>query len=345
MTATGEATNTPLTWLDVASLTIEGKGWTDTESFYDRFPARAKELVDPNVWHLAKQSAGIVVRFETDSNEIHVRWKLTLDRLALTHMPATGVSGVDLYAMNDGRARHLAVGFPVEAENEVQLARNLCGRMCEYALYLPLYNGVESVELGVCADSTIRKAGKHKKNIKPVVFYGSSIVQGACASRPGRAYPSIISRMLDIETINLGFSGSGRCEHEVSELLAQIDPSVYVIDCIPNMAVDTVDERIRYLLDTLITAPRTPVILIESPGLQKERICHDDPWNLLQKNAILKDVYQDCVDGWNGGMHYIEGSSLLGDDGEATVDNLHPNDLGFYRMANAIAPVIGDALK
>ncbi|MEN6355649.1 MAG: SGNH/GDSL hydrolase family protein [Armatimonadota bacterium] len=341
MTTTKETKNAPLVWLDAATLTIEGKGWTDTESFYDRFPAKAKALVHPDVWGLAQNSAGIVVKFETDSTEIQVRWKLRMERLALTHMPATGASGIDLYVMHNDKLRQLATGFPADIESEANLIWDISSQMREYALYLPLYNGVESVKVGVIAGSKTRKASKRKKDVKPVVVYGSSIVQGGCASRPGMAYPSIISRALDIETINLGFSGAGKCEHEVSDLLVELDPSIFVIDCIPNMAIETVDERIRYLLDKLKTThPDTPIILMESPGLQNEFICHNDPWNLLQKNDILKSIYQDYVDGWKSEMHYIEGSSLMGDDGEATVDGLHPTDLGFTRMANAVAPIL-----
>lgn len=347
MTTTEDAKITPLVWLDPATLTVEGKGWNDTANFYDRFPTRAKEIVDENLWALSRNSAGILIKFATDSPEIHARWKLVNERLALPHMPATGVSGLDLYVRHRGKLRYLATGcYPYETINEYKLIGDLSGEMREYSLHLPLYNGLESIEIGVVEGYSIQGVSPKNPQIKPVVFYGSSIVQGGCSSRPGTAYPTIIGRKLEIRTINLGFSGSGRCEKEVVDLLIELDPSIFVIDCIPNMKIDYVDERIRYLLDRLkSTHPKTPVILIEQPMPQSEFISSDKQFNMRLKNEALRKIFDEVESSWGGGLHYIEWQFLLGDDGEPTVDGIHPTDLGFFRMADAIAPVIERVLK
>src|SRR5690606_23832370 len=185
------------------------------------------------------------VRFATDSPDISTRWTLTSDRMALTHMPATGVSGLDLYVRLDGGWRWLAVGQPRRGKtNTVALVSGLPPAKREYLLYLPLYNGVSSVELGIPEGKTISKAPP--RTVKPVVFYGTSITQGGCASRTGMVHTAILGRWLDCGVINLGFSGNGKMEPEMADLLAELDPSVYVLDCLPNMNSSEVTERVPH---------------------------------------------------------------------------------------------------
>jgi len=335
-----------ISWHDAKTQTVEGRGWSDTAEFYNRLPAKAQGKVPKSVWGLSKDSAGMVVRFVTDSPEIHARWKLISDSLGMPHMPATGVSGVDLYVRLDGKWLPLAVGRPSGLENESKLIAGLPSGEREYALYLPLYNGVISVEIGIAKTATIKPGPPRTLNIRPVVIYGSSITQGGCASRPGMAYPAIIGRRLDCPVINLGFSGSGKCEHEVSDLLAELDPEVYVIDCLPNMVTGDVDERIRYLLTLLRQKhPETPVILVEQAPCQSAFALIDPAAASASKNQVLQKIYKDCAKEWPGKLYYVKGNTLLGGDGEGTVDGVHPTDLGFQRMADALTPVIKKALR
>jgi lysophospholipase L1-like esterase len=341
VTAVGtEAKEDNIVWHDAAGLTIEGRGWSNTETFYYRLPKSAKSKVTDAVWGLGSNTAGMVVRFVTDASEIKARWSLTSANLAMNHMAASGVSGVDLYVKHNGNWRWLGVGRPSEQTNEVTLVSGLSTEKREFALYLPLYNGISKLELGILEGAKIEAAPP--RTVKPVVFYGTSITQGGCASRPGMAYPAIIGRKLDMPTINLGFSGNGRCEHEVADLLAELDPSVYVIDSLPNMTEDTVDERIRYLLKALRREhPDTPVILVENVVHQNAFI-HGDSSN--PKNRILEKIYKDFAKEWDGGLYYVKCAKLLGSDGEGTVDGVHPTDLGFLRMSESLTPVIRKAL-
>src|SRR5262249_1872255 len=171
-------------WYDVSLLDLEGKGWTDTKAMYDRLPARAENVVRRPVWELSRHSAGLCARFVTDATSLHARWTLTSSNLAMPHMPATGVSGLDLYVRSDkGRWQWLAVGQPVRQAASAQLVRGLTPGKREFLLYLPLYNGVSKVQIGIPKGGTIARGPvRPPERQKPIVFYGTSITQGGCAS-------------------------------------------------------------------------------------------------------------------------------------------------------------------
>ena len=191
-------------WYDAREIGVEGKAWEETESFFDRLPARAKDLVRSPVWSLSHDSAGMCVRFVTDADAIYARWQLLSDNLAMPHMPATGVSGVDLYVQHEGRWRWLATGRPEKVDNTACLVQELPPGQREYLLYLPLYNGVTSVELGIPRNASLWQK-RFDNDCLPIVFWGTSITQGACASRPGMCHTAILGRWLDRPIINLGF--------------------------------------------------------------------------------------------------------------------------------------------
>ncbi|HTE19684.1 MAG TPA: SGNH/GDSL hydrolase family protein [Armatimonadota bacterium] len=334
-------------WYDVQQWGVEGRGWTDTARYFDRLPARAKESVRPEVWELSRHSAGMRVRFRTDATAIRVRYALLRPNLAMVHMPATGVSGLDLYAQDAaGRDRWLAVGFPTQQRMDFELVSGLDpapdGRL--YTLYLPLYNGVESLEIGVDAKAMLRPSAPPAG--KPVVLYGTSIMQGACASRPGIAMTAILGRRLQRTMINLGFSGNGRMEREVGALLAELDPSVYVIDCLPNMKAEEVAQRAGPLVRQLRQArPETPILLVEdrtrasAPFVKELRDHH------RACRAELRKAYQQLRAEGVPGLHYLRGEPLLGEDDEATTDGSHPNDLGMVRYADAYERVLRPLLE
>src|SRR5579859_1666134 len=192
-------------WHDPVEWGVEGKGWTDTERFYDRFPARAKGSVPDSVWDLSRHSAGLCVRFRTDSPSIHLRMDLHSPGLSMPHMPATGVSGFDLYARDSrGKWQWVHSARPEAQHVEGPLIDGLAPGLKEFVGYLPLYNGVEQLAVGVAAGARFEPITPNTH--RPIAFYGTSICQGGCASRPGLAYTAIVGRMLDRPVINLGFS-------------------------------------------------------------------------------------------------------------------------------------------
>ena len=333
-------TSDGLHWADVKQWPIEGKGWADTERSFDRLPAKAKATVRGGVWGLSRHSAGMAVRFRTDATSLHARWELLSGGLAMNHMPATGVSGLDLYAQDDkGRWRWLAVGRPVRQKNQARLVSGLPKGMRSYLLYLPLYNGTNALELGVPAGATLEPLPP--RATKPMVFYGTSIVHGGCASRPGMAHPAILGRRLDRAVINLGFSGSGTMDAPVAELIAELDASAYVIDCLPNMSAAQVAERTEPLVRIIRKArPTTPIVLVEDRTYQNAWLLPGPRRRNDTSRAALRKAYENLLKAKVEGLHYVKGEGLLGDDGEATVDSSHPTDLGFVRMADALEPVL-----
>ncbi len=333
-----------IAWYDVCDWGVEGKGWAETARYFDRFPAKAQKTVRSAVWNLSRDSAGMLVRFETNATTIHVRYSLMDAGLAMPHMPATGVSGLDLYARDDqGRDRWLAVTRPTSQQVKTQLVSGVDplpdSKPRLYTLYLPLYNGVESLEIGVDAKTTFVPVPPRTE--KPIVFYGTSIMHGACASRPGMSITGILGRRLERPVINLGFSGNGRMEAEVGELLAELDASVYVLDCLPNMAADAVAERAEPLVRQLRKArPGTPILLVEdrtytyAPFRKSARDRH------TTSRAALRKAYQNLIAADVPHLYYLEGDVLLGDDGEGATDGSHPNDLGMLRYADAYEPIL-----
>ena len=336
-------------WYDTAQLNLEGRGWTQTEAFYDRLPAKAKGVVRDPVWKLSHDSAGMCVRFVTDATSIQARWSVRSENLALVHMPATAVSGLDLYVKTEnGRWRWLSVARPTKyPANSGELVKDLPAGKREYMLYLPLYNGVRSVELGLPKDSTLAKAGPWTSGIsKPIVFYGTSITQGGCASRPGMVHTAILGRQLNCPVINLGFSGNGKMEPEMADLLAELDPAVYSLDCLPNMSAAEVTERVEPFVRTLRKAhPKTPILLVEDRSYTDSFLVNSKRQRNLESRAALRAAYERLLAAGTQGLHYLPGEDLLGDDGEGTVDSSHPTDLGFMRQSDAFRPILEKILR
>lgn len=329
-------------WYDLQSLDIEGRGWTDTKAPYDRFPAKAEGMVRPAVWSLSRHSAGECARFVTDATTIHARWSLTSDRLDMPHMPATGVSGLDLYVKRDGEWKWLAIGRPTAQSNSVELVTGIPVGSREYLLYLPLYNGVSKVEIGLPEGTSLSKAPARKTGAdKPIVFYGTSITQGGCASRPGMVHTALLGRWLDRPVINLGFSGNGQMEAEVASLMAEIEASVYVIDCLPNLQGPQVAERTEPLVKLLREAhPETPILLVEDRNYSNAFLVTSQHERNAGNQAALRAAYEQLTADGVKHLHYLPGDDLLGDDNEGTVDSSHPTDLGFYRQAKAFETVL-----
>jgi hypothetical protein len=295
------------------------------------------------VWDLSRNSAGLCVRFVTDATEIRARWAVTDSWLYQPNATAIAVSGLDLYVKMENGWRWLAVGIPKSQTNGVTLIKDVIPGKREYLLYLPLYNGTKFVELGVPTNCVIEKApawGAGER--KPIVFYGTSILQGLAASRPGMVHSAILQRRFNWPAINLGFSGNGKMEPEMADLLAELDPSVYVLDCLPNLVAAEIKERVEPFVKKLRAAhPQTPIVLVEDRTMQDSfLIAGRMEWYHLKDRAELKAAYERLQRNGVKNLFYIPGEHLFGDDGEGSVDGSHPNDLGFMRQAEIFAKVL-----
>jgi lysophospholipase L1-like esterase len=333
-------------WFDIRDLGVEGQGWTNVKAPFDRLPAKAEKTVRGAVWNLSRHSAGMAVRFVTDATSIHAHWKLTSPSLAMPHMPATGVSGLDLYVKHDGRWRWIANGRPTQQENNIRILTGIPEGTREYLLYLPLYNGVELVEVGVAEGSSVSIAPPRASGRKPIIFYGTSITHGASASRPGMVHTAILGRWLDAPVINLGFSGNGRMESEVASLMAELDVSVFVIDCLPNIGPAEVAERTEPLVRILREKhPTTPIVLVEDRSYGDSFLVTSKRERNETSRVALKAIYDRLIAAGDRNLYYIKGEGMIGTDDEGTVDTSHPNDLGFMRQAEAFRTVIEPLLK
>ena len=225
----------------------------------------------------------------------------------------------------------------------MELIRDLAPGEREYAAWLPLYNGVEFLHIGVPQGS--RFQGQPPRT-RPIVFYGTSITHGACASRPGMVHTAILGRRFDRPVVNLGFSGNGRMHAEVGDYLADVDAAVYVIDCLPNMNAAMVAERCVPLVRQLrARRPETPIILVEDRRNTNSWILPArDAHHTANHAALQKAFAQLQADGVER-LFYIPGDALYGSDGDGATDGSHASDLGFYRQADVFEPVLREALS
>jgi len=336
-----------LEWVDAKKLTVEGLGFKDVKSSYDRLPGRAEGVVPAAVWTLSRDSAGALVRFNAATTEIYARWTVTNKNLASANITAIASSGLDLYAKTDaGKWRWLGMGQPTFPETTAALITGIPATQREFMVYLPLRNGVTSLEFGVPKGAAIQPGPPRAAGSKSIVFYGTSITHGIGASRAGMTHVAMLGRTFNREVINLGFSGNGRMEPEVVKFVAELDPAVFVLDCLPNMNAQQVAERIVPGVKLLREAHSdTPILLVEDRNIQTGFLVEARRKANDANHAALRESFAKLQAEMVPQIYYLEGANLLGDDGEATVDGSHPTDLGFTRQAAEFERVLRPVLK
>ncbi len=319
-----------LHWIDGRELPLEGKAFEDTELYYDRLPSNVTEAVNNGVRVQQHHSAGMQFRFATDSKKLQFRWVPWSKNLAMDHMPSTGVSGIDVYhRVPGGKWRYLATGRITDPDGGRLAINWVPGEEC--IVNLPLYNGIKSFALGV--ECGARVSALPPRTAKPVVFYGTSITHGGCCSRPGLAFVNMIGRDLDVPVVNLGFSGSGRMELEMARHVARIDASCYVLDCLWNMNEDLVRERYEpFIRDLRARRPDTPIVMAGR--------CDVFCGGPLFCDEFIAGLHERLTsEGWKN-IVLLAKDGMLGQDGEGTVDGVHPNDIGMAHMAEAYGACI-----
>jgi len=337
-----------LDWHDAKKLAVEGLGFRDVKSPYDRLPGRAEGVVPPAVWNLSRDSAGALVRFTAATTAIHARWSVTGKNLAGVNITAVASSGLDLYARTDaGRWRWLGIGKPTQfPENTDVLITGIPATQREYMLYLPLRNGVTSLEIGLPKGSTFAPGPARPAGSKPILFYGTSITHGISASRSGMTHVAMLGRTFSREVINLGFSGNGRMEPEVIRFVAELDPAVFVLDCLPNMGAALVTERTVPGVKALREAhPDTPILLVEDRNIETGFLVQARRDASDANHAALRQAFEALQTEKVQGIYYLKADDLLGHDGEGTIDGSHPTDLGFTRQAAEFERVLRPILK
>ncbi len=327
---------------------LAGFPWHDRDRAYRRMPVVPKEPLPEAVDWLAWCTAGGQAQFQTNSRRVAVRVSLRAPA-DMVHMPATGQCGFDVYVGPPGeQVYYNTTKYDLrKTEYEVLLFEHEKAQMRNFTLNFPLYQGVDDVKVGLDTAADVEAPPPYALD-GPVVIYGTSITQGGCASRPGMAYTNILSRRLNVQVVNLGFSGSGKGEPEVARTIAGIPgPALLILDyeanCHPlEKLKETLPEFIRILRARHPDAPILVVSRIQN-GQEKtqEAMARERRTRLEFQRQTVERLRKDG----DANISFLDGSALLGDDfDECTVDGAHPTDLGFYRMARGIEPTAHEML-
>lgn len=314
---------------------VEGQAWPkEVARPYDRLPARAEKTVRKAVWDLSRDAAGLVIRFRTNAPQIRVRYTVS-GGLSMPHMPSTGVSGVDLYAVDKNGAWEWSGGAYHFGDTITYDYKSLPEDYTrEYHLYLPLYNQVTWLEIGVPAGAKFQPMEVPAD--KPIVIYGTSIAQGGCASRPGMAWTAILGRRLHDPVINLAFSGNGRLEDAITGLLTELDAKVFVLDCLPNLGgfpTDTVAHRLERTVKTLRNRrPTTPIVVVEHADAAIHSLNQDRNRIFTRVNQVADSVFAIMKTAGINDL-YLLPADEIGLNNQSTVDGVHPGDYGMMQYA------------
>ncbi|MBO5261564.1 MAG: SGNH/GDSL hydrolase family protein [Clostridia bacterium] len=304
---------------------------------YRRMPEKVARSVSDGVYYLHTNTAGGRVRFKTDSPYVAISAKMN-EVGKMPHFPLSGSCGFDLYIGKDYFATFMP---PFDITDGYESVIDLCGNeMREITINFPLYSNVKELYIGLSNKSTVKEPSPYIKD-KPIVYYGSSITQGGCASRPGNSYEAIVTQNLSIDHINLGFSGNARAEKEMCDYICTLDMCAFVFDYdhnspTPDYLKATHEKMFKKIREKF---PKLPIILMSRPKC-----------NLTQEEKdrleVIKTTFKNACNNGDTCVHIIEGQELMhlcGDRG--TVDGCHPNDWGFASMAESVEIVLRKALS
>lgn len=329
-------TTSQIVWHEATHWPVEGRGFPESTlaRHFERLPARAEPVVPANVWRLSRQPAGLSLRFASDAPALFARWELEGPLVYDQTDSALRCGGLDLYGRDAaGGWRFAGFGKPAMAGvSEARLTNEtLATGRREYRLYLPHTIPVSKFEVGVPTGSVCEPVAVDPR--APLVCWGTSIMHGARASRPGMSWLSILQRRLDYPLVNLGFSGNGRMDPEVAAFVAEIDAAGYVIDCLPNMSPEQITERVPGVVRILRERrPAVPIVFVGDRLFGDAALLPGRGEAFARKNAALEAAVATHPD-----VQFLKGRDFFGPDG--TVDGSHPNDLGATRMADVLEPV------
>lgn len=330
-------------YTDASSLTLIGQAFPLSNSYY-RIDTTAYPAFPLAVKRLLTNAAGLAISFKTNSTRISAKWCVKNARPA-SNMTQIAKNGLDLYIKRNGSWEYAGVGRPDSVCNEFVMVKSMEPGEKECLVYLPLYEELKSLSIGIDSGFQI-KASPDPFAKKKVVIYGSSITQGASASRPGMAYPARLSRETGMHFVNLGVSGNGKMEKEVADMVASIQADAFILDCFANPTPEQITERTAYIVKTIRAKhPNAPIIILQSVVRDGGNFDLTIRENVRRQNENAFKEYQKLLQEGVKNLHLIRGEKLLGSDHEATVDGTHPNDIGFDRMLQVIKPEVLKILK
>jgi hypothetical protein len=318
--------------------TLDGLWWLkENDGAYCRLPLRpgALDNVQAAVGRYAEYPAGARVRFQTDSISLSLRVNHGNDRLAWKVLSVTAMAGIELYEGPPRRMVFRKISIPVSGTEpyEVEFGPFPDRRTREFTLYLPMYAKLQSLEIALDPDADVNPPSGYAMD-KPVVFYGTSFIQGGCASRASMNLPAQVGRLLAVDTINLGFAGDGRCEPEIARLIAEIDAACFVMGPILNDLELMRENYPRFVAILRQRRPERPIVLMS----RLHTAGQSEPYEV---NRLVREVYEKMRADGDRNVHFFDSFPLYADGSiHPTVEGLHPSDLGFKIIADALAPEI-----
>ena len=329
-----------LVWHNALNAPLEVFGVEFSDGLYRRMPGYVAKSVSEKVYVLHSNTSGGRIRFRTDSPSIAVFVRYT-SIYRSSHFPLLGSAGLDLYVKGEGDAvEHYEASFmpPYDMEDHYASRYDFMDgtAMREVTVNMPLYSDVSEILIGVVEGSELLPPLPYTSD-KKIVYYGNSITQGACASRPGNAFPTYASRAVGCDFINLGFSGSGRAEDEIAEYIAGLDMQIFVYDYdhnAPNPEYLLATHE-KMFLKIREKHPKIPVVMLTRTSFKtgdKDRNARFE---------IIRKTYDNAVARGDENVYLIDGREVFGELwGEATVERLHPGDLGQILIGRALVPVL-----
>lgn len=330
-----------------APFQIYGLYRPQTEPVFKRLPDEVAKSVSEGVARLSLHTAGGRVRFATDSPYVVVHAVMSSGAHLMSHMPLSGSTGFDMYEdwPNGTARRHVNTFIP---PRDFDKEYTICGELGERSmrcltLNFPLYNSLDALYIGIAEDATLLEGAPYR-DAPPIVYYGSSITQGGCASRPGNCYQNRVCRALPYDYLNLGFSGNGKGEQAIADYMASLSMSAFVSDYDHNApTVEALEETHCRLYRTIRAAhPDIPYVMISKPDFHR-----GDTQSNAKRRSVIWDTYRYAGEQGDRNVYFIDGESLFRGPYEdsCTVDGGHPNDLGFALMADAVTAVLKRVLN
>ena len=324
-----------MTFRDVKDAPFSVHGVFYEDDRFRRIPLAVAEQVSDGVRFLNDNTAGGRVRFRTDSAVVAVYADLCAVG-KMPHFALTGSVGFDVYA--DGHYRGTMIP-PFDVTDQFEAKTWLTGESCEVTINFPLYSGVKRLLIGVKEGAVVEPAAPY--TAPPVVFYGSSITQGGCASRAGNSYQAILARELGFDYINLGFSGSAKAEAPMVDYIASLDMCAFVLDYDHNApdAAHLQATHEPFYKAVRAAHPDIPIVMMTRPVYRYDE-------DELRRLAIVRTTYDRAVAAGDTNVYMIDGRELVGEEFAemSTVDGCHPNDLGFYAMAKRLRVTLEEVL-
>ncbi|UAY55606.1 SGNH/GDSL hydrolase family protein [Arachidicoccus terrestris] len=321
-------------YINAHDLLLTGRGATVPTLGYNRIDSNLLGAIPHRVAELSKNTAGLQVDFITNSSSISFKW--TLDKYSvLPNMTPIAKNGLDLYAFRNDSCQFVATAAATGDRSERTAISHLDGTMRHYRLYLPLYSSLTELYIGIDSGAVIQIPKIEKR--PEIVIYGTSITQGASASRPGLAYPAILSRQLDATVYNMGFSGSGKMEPKMAEIIGHMPADLYILDCVPNMTADLIHKRaIPFVRILRKIKPAIPILFMESPIRETSFWDMNMKKRMAAQNKAIYEVFQSLKKEGLKNIYYQSAADLSGHDHEATIDGTHLTDVGFSRLTTIV---------